>query len=124
MERRHDHRFQNTVDAVQPGLVAQGFSVADRGQLDAVTRVDFQRSTRGSADQLPRGQYLVLYHLGDHSIMGARLSRYRLPEAAGDGHGESAVWPYEPRSLTTPTGQPLTHELRTWVSRALSPDPG
>lgn len=120
MDRRHDSRFRDVVDAVQPELLAQGFSVADRGKLDAVTRVDFQRSTRGQGDRLPAGQYLVLYHLGGYSLMGARLTSYPLPEGIDVSHDRAVVWPYEPQSLTTPTGQPLAHELRRWVDGALS----
>jgi hypothetical protein len=122
MERRRDNQFRDVVNAVQPALTARGFRVADRGTLEALARVDFQRTTRGAADELPGGQYLVLYHLGGHALMGARLSRYRLPEAADVARDEAAVWPYEPRTLTTATGQPVARELRQWVDRALAAD--
>ena len=121
MDRRHDAPFRGLVDAVRPNLVAAGFRVADRGQLDHVTWIDFERSAPASVDSPPEGQSLLIYHLGGHEHVGARFCRYDLVGSTQDSHGTSTVWPYEPQTLTTPAGQPLAHVLVDWVCGRLTP---
>jgi hypothetical protein len=108
---------------VQPNLAAAGFRVADRGQVDHVTWIDFERSAPANSDALPEGQSLLLYHLGGHEHVGARFSRYDLVGSAQGARGTSTVWPYEPRTLTTPAGQPLALALVDWVRGRLDPRP-
>lgn len=119
MERRHDRPFRGLVDAIHPDLAAEGFCVADRGRLENVSWVDYQRRTRATNDRIPGEQNLVLYHLGGHGHIGARLSRYDLLGHTVAPADASVVWPYEPQTLTTRAGQPLAHALLDWLHGTL-----
>jgi len=123
MERRHDTPFRGLVDAVHSSLAAEGFRVADRGHMDRVTWIDFERNALADSDTPPEEQCLLLYHLGGHNHIGARFSRYELIGQAKAAQDTSTVWPYEPRTLTTPAGQPLEQALVTWLHGRLQPQP-
>jgi hypothetical protein len=123
MERRHDSPFRGLVDAVHSNLAAEGFRVADRGHMDRVTGIDFERNALADHNTLPEGQGLLLYHLGGHNHIGARFSRYELVGRTKAAQDSSTVWPYEPRTLTTPGGKPLEHALVDWLRGRLQPQP-
>lgn len=78
-----------------------------------------QRTTRATDDRAPGEQNLVLYHLGGHGHIGARLSRYDLLRHTINPDDASAVWPFEARTLTTRTGQPLARALLDWLRGTL-----
>src|SRR5690349_2549524 len=121
MERRHDQIFRQVVDQVEAGLTDSGFRLFDRGWLGEYRWVEFTR-LRWDADERPREEHLVLYHLADHRHIGARLHSRNPVERARSGDVIMSLWDYEPAAADGSGGKStLCAEVRGWVADALAP---
>jgi hypothetical protein len=121
MERRQDLLFRDVVEQVEADLIASGFRLFDRGWLGEYRWVEFTR-LRWDADERPREEHLVLYHLADHRHIGARLQSRNPVERARSGDVIMNLWDYEPSAADgSAEKHTLCAEVGGWVADALAP---
>jgi hypothetical protein len=127
MERRGDALLRQVVAQAEPVLEAGGFAVADRGTFGEYRWVEFVRGRSSQDAQLPSSESLVIFHLTGHQHLGARLQRYSLwrcdtaPAPSKTRLGQ--LWPYEPESGTTATGEPVDRAVLDWLTATTAPHP-
>src|SRR3954447_18169956 len=115
MERRRDPTFRAVVAQMLPGLVQQGFQLADRGLSQGYTWVDVEYLGGRSAENRFTKEILQLYHIPSSQCLGARVTVVTSSQTAATPEITFAQWTYKSDSLAAPEREQLVKQIDAWV---------